>query len=241
MDLIDTVCGTTHEEQPNMSEAKTLLDTFSAWAEKTPDRVFLTQPMGGGDANVKDWTFKETMDEALKMAAYLDSLGLEKGSRIALMSKNCSWWFIADLAIWFAGHVTVPVYPTLTGDTVQYILEHSESKLLFIGKLDEHPWNEMKTGVSADLPTVSFPISPGEEHDGGKHEKWADIIAKTEPMKEPVKRDPEELATIICKCHLIDLVPFVFDYLQQLFAMRPLILALSAHRSHFPTVLTESI
>mmetsp|Transcript_21941 Transcript_21941/g.51870 ORF Transcript_21941/g.51870 Transcript_21941/m.51870 type:complete len:584 (-) Transcript_21941:1187-2938(-) len=198
MDLIDTVCGAnTTDEQPNMSEAKTLLDTFSAWVEKSPNRVFLTQPMGGGDANVKDWTFQETMDEALKMAAYLDSLGLEKGSRIALCSKNCSWWIIADLAIWFAGHVTVPVYPTLTGDTVKYILEHSESKLLFIGKLDEHPWNEMKTGVGADMPTVSFPISPAEDHDGGKHEKWADIIAKTEPLKEPVKRDPEELATII--------------------------------------------
>lgn len=91
------------------------------------------------------------------MAAYLDSLKLEKGSRIALCSKNCSWWIIADLAIWLSGHVTVPVYPTLTGDTVKYILEHSESKLLFIGKLDEHPWNEMKTGVSSDLATVSFP------------------------------------------------------------------------------------
>ena len=239
MDLIDTVCGaTTTDEQPNMSEAKTLLDTFSAWVEKTPDRVFLTQPMGGGDANVKDWTFKETMDEALKMAAYLESLGLEKGSRIALMSKNCSWWFIADLAIWFAGHVTVPVYPTLTGDTVKYILEHSESKLLFIGKLDEHPWNEMKTGVSADLPTVSFPLSPGEDHDGGKHEKWADIITKTEPMKEPVKRDPEELATIICKCHLI--CAFVLIVHLQLFVML-------SHQSHFParavlpTALAESI
>jgi hypothetical protein len=133
------------------------------------------------------------------MAAYLDSLKLEKGSRIALCSKNCSWWIIADLAIWLSGHVTVPVYPTLTGDTVKYILEHSESKLLFIGKLDEHPWNEMKTGVSSDLATVSFPLSPGDDHDGGKHEKWDDIIKKLEPLAEPVKRDAEELATIICK------------------------------------------
>ena len=34
-----------------------------------------------------------------------------------------------------AGHITVPVYPTLTHETVAYILEHSESKLLFVGKL----------------------------------------------------------------------------------------------------------
>ena len=44
-----------------------------------------------------------------------------------------------------AGHVTVPLYPTLNADTVQYILEHSETKLLFVGKLDD--WDMMKPGV----------------------------------------------------------------------------------------------
>lgn len=53
-------------------------------------------------------------------------------------------------------------YPTLTHDTVQYILEHSGSKLLFVGKLDEHPWNEMKSGVPADMDKVSFPLCPGK-------------------------------------------------------------------------------
>jgi long-chain acyl-CoA synthetase len=110
---------------------------------------------------------------------------------------HSSWWILSDLAIWFAGHVTVPVYPTLTADTVQYIIEHSESKLVFIGKLDDHPWSEMKNGVPKEMPTVSFPISPGEDHDGGKHEKWDDLIKKFEPIKEIVTRTPDEMATII--------------------------------------------
>ena len=180
-----------------MPEAQTLIEAFLQNAEKMPDRTFMTQPMGGGDDNLKHWTFQEALDEAKRMAAYLESLNLPAGSQIALCSKNCSWWVLADLAIWFAGHVTVPVYPTLTGETVQYILEHSESKLLFIGKLDEHPWNEMKKGVSADMHTVSFPISPAEEHDGGKHEKWDDLIAKFEPIAKVVVRKPEDMATII--------------------------------------------
>ena len=46
-----------------MSDATTLLDTFAAHVKKTPNKVFLTQPMGGGDANVRDWTFKQTMEE----------------------------------------------------------------------------------------------------------------------------------------------------------------------------------
>merc|ERR1719162_1987950 len=74
------------------------------------------------------------------MAAYIESLNFEKGSKIAICSKNCTWWIIADLAIWFSGHVSVPIYPTLTADTVAYTIEHSESKLVFIGKLDVQPW-----------------------------------------------------------------------------------------------------
>jgi len=173
----------------------TLIDAFLGQVSETPDRRFMTQPMGGGECSY--WTFSETNQECKKMAAYLASLNLAPGSSIALCSKNCSWWIIADLAIQMAGHVTIPIYPTLTGETVSYILEHSESKLLFIGKLDEHPWNEMKTGVSKDLSTVSFPLSPAEEHDGGNHEKWSDIIAKFEPMDPIVTRKPEEMATII--------------------------------------------
>jgi long-chain acyl-CoA synthetase len=190
-----------------MSEKKnhsTLIDAFLGNVEAMPDRRFMTQPMGGGgaDCNVKYWTFAETLEETKKMAHYLSSLHLPPGSSIALCSKNCAWWIIADLAIQMAGHVTIPIYPTLTGDTVQYILEHSESKLLFIGKLDEHPWNEMKTGVSKDLPTVSFPLSPAAqgEHDGGggSHQTWDEIIRSNQPPMDPiVSRKPEEMATII--------------------------------------------
>lgn len=105
---------------------------------------------------------------------------------------------MADLAIQMAGHVTVPIYPTLTADTVSYILEHSESKLLFIGKLDEHPWNEMKHGVPKELSTISFPLSPAEEHDGGSHQKWSDVVgSQAKPLDPIVQRKPQEMATII--------------------------------------------
>lgn len=115
------------------------------------------------------------------MAAYLESKGYEKGSKIAICSKNCAWWVIADLAIWMAGHVTVPVYPTLTHETVAFILEHSETKLLFVGKLDKKPWDEMKSGVPKDMAMVSFPLKP--EGDWG--EEWNAAIEKSEPIKAP--------------------------------------------------------
>lgn len=51
----------------------------------------------------------------------------------------------------------------------------------------------MKSGVPKDIDKVSFPLKP----DGDWGEKWDDIIAKAEPIKEVAERKPEEMATII--------------------------------------------
>lgn len=174
-----------------MTDSKNLLDCVYHWEKHTPDRMFFTQPMGGGDANIKTWTWKEAVDEARRMAAYLKSLDLPDRSSIALCSKNCAYWVIADLAIWMAGHVSIPIFPILTADIVQYTLEHSDSRLLFVGKLDPI-WDDMKKNVPADMPKIAFPMAPENDHS-----QWDDIIAQHEPLAEPVERTPEETATII--------------------------------------------
>ena len=104
------------------------------WERSAPDRVVLTQPLGGGV--VRNYTWAQVMDESRRMAAHLKSLSFEPGSRIAILSKNCAHWLMADFAIWLAGHVSVPLYPTLAAGTIRQILEHSEARLLFVGKLN---------------------------------------------------------------------------------------------------------
>jgi len=172
-------------------EGKVVLDYILDNCAKYPDKIFLTQPMGGDE--VINITFSEFLSESKKMAAHIESLNLPVPSQIAIMSKNCVWWLMADLAIMMTGHVGVPIYPTLTAETVKYTLEHSESKLLFVGKLDTHPWNEMKKGIPADMKCISFPLCP----DDVSYDKWADLIGKSEEIKEVKKRTPEEMATII--------------------------------------------
>ena len=61
------------------------------------DRIFLTQPFGGGQ--VRHWTWAQAVGEVRRMAAYLKAQNWEPGSRIAILSKNCAWWVMADLAI----------------------------------------------------------------------------------------------------------------------------------------------
>lgn len=169
-----------------------LLSKVYDWEANSPDTVYMTQPYDGG--KTKDYTWKQTLNEARRMAAYLRSLDLEPGSRIAMISKNCTHFIITDLAIWMAGHVSVALYPTLNADTVQYTLEHSESKLVFIGKLDDGPWADMQTAIPADMPKISFPehISPPNDF-----EKWDDIIAKHEPITDNPQPDMDQLAIIV--------------------------------------------
>ena len=96
------------------------------WERTAPDRVVLTQPMGGGI--VKDFTWREVMDQTRRMAAHLQGLGFEPGARIGILAKNTAHWLMADFAIWMAGHVSVPLYPTLAAGTIRQILEHSEAR-----------------------------------------------------------------------------------------------------------------
>lgn len=158
------------------------------WEKTAPDSVHFVQPTGNG--RVEEYTWKQAMDEARRMAAHLKSLDFPAGSQIALVGKNTAHWMITDWAIWMAGHVTVPLYPTLNDDTVRYTLEHSESKLLFVGKLDD--WDMMKPGVPEGMPIIKLPLAPDTEG-----EEWSEVVARTEPLQGEPDRGLDEMATIV--------------------------------------------
>jgi long-chain acyl-CoA synthetase len=161
------------------------------WEKATPDRMVFTQPIGGGQ--VKEYTWRQMMDETRRMAAHLKSLGIQPGDRVALISKNTAHWLMTDFAIWMAGGVSVPLYPTLAAGTVRQILEHSGAKLLFVGKLDD--WLNMKPGVPASLACIAHPLAPDDAKKS--YPNWEDIIAKTAPITDSPVRDGDELSTIM--------------------------------------------
>ena len=144
--------------------------------------------MGGGQS--RDYSWSQAVGEARRMAAYLQAQGYAPGSRVAILSKNCAHWLMSDFAIWMAGYVSVPLYPTLTADSVRQILQHSEAVAVFVGKLDE--WPQMKPGIPEGLHCISYPLSPPNDYP-----TWETIIAETKPLAGNPVRDGEELATII--------------------------------------------
>ena len=171
-----------------MSADRLLLDYVYDHEAAHKDRVWLTQPIGGG--NVQDYTWGQALDEARRMAAHLQSMGLQRGDRVAMLSKNCAHFFIAELAIWIGGYTTVAIFPTEGPETVQYVLEHSEAKVLFVGKLDA--WHSQEPGVPAGIARIALPLAPATAF-----EKWNDIIARTQPLTGRPARAADDLCLIL--------------------------------------------
>ncbi len=167
------------------------LQRLYAWEQSAPQRIALTQPMGNGV--VQDFTWAQVADQVRRMAAHLAAQGWEPGSKVAILSKNCAWWLMSDLAIWMAGHVSVPLYPTLAADTIRRILTHSEARACFVGKLDG--WEGMKPGVPADLPCISYPLSPADAIK--TYAGWDALCARHPPLQGEPVRSAGEIATLI--------------------------------------------
>ena len=168
------------------------LQRLYRWEATMPQQVIFTQPMGAAQGGqVVDFTWAQALDQTRRIAAYLRAQGIGPGDKVALISKNTAWWMMADWAIWIAGAVSVPLYPTLGPGTIRQILDHSQAKLLFVGKLDG--WDGMKAGVPPGLACIRTPLAPALE--GAAN--WDEIVAKTAPIRGQPVRDGDDMSTIM--------------------------------------------
>ncbi|MDM7941354.1 MAG: AMP-binding protein [Hydrogenophaga sp.] len=165
-----------------------ILDHVYTHERERADQPFLTQPVGQGE--VVTFTWGQTMDQARRMAAHLRAQGFEPGARIAMLAKNSAHFFMVDLAVWMAGGTTVAIFPTESAHNIRYVLEHSEARLLFVGKLDD--WERQAAGVPSSLPCIALPLAP----ECG-FERWDDIVARTEPLTGEPQRATDELALLL--------------------------------------------
>lgn len=167
--------------------AKSLNQILLNNERKNPDRVYLRQPR---DGHWHELTWSMVMRQARQVARLLHDLGLKKGDHIAIFSKNCAEWFITDFGISLAGMVNVPLFANQHQDSIKFVLEHAEIKLVFVGKLDDH--QRVRSYIPQELPTVSF-----DYHDNlATTYRWVDVLAK-EPLEEIIESAPEDLYTII--------------------------------------------
>jgi long-chain acyl-CoA synthetase len=98
-----------------------LEDSFSKFSERSAYSF-----MG------KEFSFAQTDQDSMAMAAYLQSLGLSKGDRVAIMMPNVPQYPVAVAAVLRAGLVVVNVNPLYTARELEHQLKDSGAKAIFI-------------------------------------------------------------------------------------------------------------
>lgn len=165
----------------------TILEKFYAQEKSRADSLFLSEPVNRIAQNI---TWEQAGNEIRRVVSALHSMGLPENSKIAILGKNSAHWILADLAIMMAGFVSVPLYPNISGATLETILVHSESKAVFIGKLDNY--EEMAAGIPDSVIKICFPFYPKEDC-----LNWNDLLKKYPPLLTNPMPDPQALACIL--------------------------------------------
>lgn len=172
-------------------DLRPILDYFYQWERNQPSRPFLKQPFG------KRWevlSYGQVGEQARKLLTYLQSIGLKSGDHVGILSKNCTQWIIADLALMMGAYVSVPFYPNLTGNQLAEVLERSEVKALFVGKLED--WENQQVHIPKDLPIIRFPHYEGNSKIGTGI-AWHEIITNSQAMTGYPLPDLDALWTIL--------------------------------------------
>lgn len=169
----------------------TFLEIFYKREQAHPDRVFLRQPYGG---IFRELTYREAAEESRRIAAALKAMGHAPGDRVGIYSKNCYHWILADLAILMAGCVSVPFYPTLNPEALREVVELSDIRTLFVGKLDA--WDDRAAVLPDSLTKIAFPQYEGNAAIGGCI-SWGNLTREHAPLRPAHFPKPSEAFTIV--------------------------------------------
>lgn len=166
----------------------TPLEKIATWVQSRPNDIFLRQPV---DGNLIDFTWKEVDNQLRRMAAAFLDMGLEPGDRVAILAKNCAEWFITDYALQMVGLISVPLYPLQSPDSIEYVLNHSGSKAILIGKLDDP--TSMESGIPDHVKRIAMPYPMEMRVDY----HWNDLLDSNEPYQGKANNKQDDLLTII--------------------------------------------
>ncbi|MBM4442127.1 MAG: long-chain fatty acid--CoA ligase [Candidatus Rokubacteria bacterium] len=176
-------------------------------ADDTLARMFWSRVEQGGDRPAQQFktgsgwatlSARELGEVVREVALGLIALGRGKGDRVALLSASRAEWVQADFAIFSAGGVTVPIYPSYPPDLIAYVVNDSEARTLIVEDAaqlakalearDAMPNLEhiiVMTGYDAPEPpkmvmTWQALRRLGREHEGAHKSTLAERVASTQ-------------------------------------------------------------
>lgn len=166
-------------------------DFFFHWEKIKPHDVFLRQPKGS------EWityTYQEVGQQARQLAHFLETKGVTQNTHVGIVSKNCAEWIITDLALLMLGAISTPFYANLNCAEFEVVLRESDSKFLFVGKLET--WDQIKHAIPANVEVFTFKEHPGHSKiDRGI--PWEDMLNSVSPKTYQPTFSDDDIWTIL--------------------------------------------
>jgi long-chain acyl-CoA synthetase len=146
------------------------------------------------------YSTKQYIDFANNISLGLLSLGVQKEDKIALIANNRPEWNFADMGIMQTGAINVPIYPTISENDLEFILNDAEIKYVFVSSQDLYnKVNKIRSKVPSIKDVYSFNQLDGVKHwlelaELGK-QNAGQLFSKLEDVKNSI--NDSELATLL--------------------------------------------
>jgi long-chain acyl-CoA synthetase len=179
-----------------MLDFSTINDVF----ERMSQRGDATVAMWKSGSEWKPISSKQMYGRVRAVAELLQSWGIKRGDRVALVSENRWEWPVVDFAILAVGAVDVPLYQTLTPEQMGYILRDSGAKAIFVSTKQQF----QKLVQAGDVPALER-VAVFDQGEFENTTSMSEIFARASALEtadatfdQLVKETkPEELATIV--------------------------------------------
>ena len=147
-------------------------------------------------------TYSEFAANVRRLAKALESLGVQRGDRVAILSENRPEWAMADYATLGLCTPNVPVYPTLPADQITYLLENSGARVILVSTAEQA---EKIRSIRAKLPELRWMITFDQVARGENEMTLADALKRGDagafeaaPFEQrALSARPDDIATII--------------------------------------------
>lgn len=167
---------------------KTIIDLFETKVNEYPNNIYLWEKYRG---EYKGTTYKQTRNSVLQFAAALQTIGVEKGDRIALLSEGRNQWIISELGILYAGAINVPLSVKLDAQTdLKFRLNHSGAKMIIVSKNQAPKIEEIRK----DIPALEKVIYLDIKEDTSENDlNFCDLVNDGKTFLRENRKKVEEL------------------------------------------------
>jgi long-chain acyl-CoA synthetase len=168
-------------------ELTTIPAYLAKWAAESPDQVWLRDRLGD---SFQEWSWSQAKAEVDAVASWFES-NYPAQTKIAILSRNCAHWVMADLAAISSGNVTIPLFTTLPPETTDYILNFAEVDVIILGQAEN--WDIVESVVPEHIKVITL---PGTQCSGAIS-SWDEIVGENRGNRPDFVCQPEQLVSLV--------------------------------------------